>query len=491
MQIIPEHLDQWEKEEHTLTRKSSNLLFWLNMFLFPFGTPILGYVFQEPASIQMNIIVSIVIIISILTHVLEQKYNWNGTIYIHVIYLLTFATLGYIAAIVQNKLLITIYVLANITNYIAGAVVVFWKTSHSLAVCIYSLLLNFLMYIVFSTHTVDNYIGLWALVIPVAGCSVALNWFKYNPLKANYLINIQLSSANEQLNLQKDEIAVQNEELHQQQEEIIMQRDALQEAYHEIHRKNEDILASINYARRIQKALLPSKEEIDAIFPQNFVLFKPRDIVSGDFYWCVEKDERKFIAAADCTGHGIPGAFMSMIGVEMLNEIVVSKDIMEADKILNKLNSSINKALRQDEGENKDGMDIALCVFHPTTKELEYAGAMNPIIYVQNNELLELKATKKGVGGHQLRNVDFQGYHKHLIPIHDSTMLYLFSDGFQDQFGGKDGRKFMIKNLRQLFFEISPKPSQEQKQILKDTITHWMGEEHKQIDDILVIGIRL
>ncbi|MFY7786357.1 MAG: PP2C family protein-serine/threonine phosphatase, partial [Thermoflexibacteraceae bacterium] len=299
------------------------------------------------------------------------------------------------------------------------------------------------------------------------------------------------TKAMKQVEQKNDEIAVQNEELHQQQEEIIAQRDALQDAYHEIQRKNEDILASINYARRIQKALLPSKEEIDAIFPQNFVLFKPRDIVSGDFYWCVEKDKRKFIAAADCTGHGIPGAFMSMIGVEMLNEIVVSKDIMEADKILNKLNSSINKALRQDEGENKDGMDIALCVFHSTTKELEYAGAMNPIIYVQNNELVELKATKKGVGGHQLRNVDFQGYQKHLIPIHDSTMLYLFSDGFQDQFGGKDGRKFMIKNLRQLFFEIYPKPPQEQRQILKDTITNWMSEDHKQIDDILVIGVRL
>jgi serine phosphatase RsbU (regulator of sigma subunit) len=301
----------------------------------------------------------------------------------------------------------------------------------------------------------------------------------------------QIKQQNQELQLKQKEIATQNEELFQQQEEIIAQRDALQSAYQEIQRKNEDIVASITYARRIQKALLPSKEEIDAIFPQNFVLFRPRDIVSGDFYWCTEKYGRKFIAAADCTGHGIPGAFMSMIGVEMLNEIVVSKDIIEADKILNKLNLSIGKALRQDEGENKDGMDIALCIFHYQTQELEYAGAMNPIIYIQNNNLTEVKATKKGVGGHQVQNTDFQGYQKQIISVQAPTMLYLFSDGFQDQFGGKDGRKFMIKNLRQLFLEIHSKPVQEQRQILKDTITNWMGERHKQIDDILVIGVKL
>ncbi len=518
MKIIEEHLRQWHTEEYKLTRKSSNLLFWLNMLLFPFGTPVLGYMFQEPASTQMNIIVGLVMIASVIAHILEKKYEWKGTIYIHIIYLLTFATLGYIAAVVQNKLLITIYVLANITNYIAGAVVVFWKTSHSFAVCIYSLLLNFLMFSLFSTHTIDNYVGLWALVIPVAGCSVALNWFKYNPFKANFLMNIQLAAVNgelitkqheisrQNLDLQRqqreiteqnyilqakqDEIESQNEELHQQQEEITAQRDALNHALQELHKKSEDVTSSINYARRIQKALLPTREDMIKFFPEHFVFFRARDIVSGDFFWFVEKDNMGYIAAADCTGHGVPGAFMSMIGVEMLNEIVNTKNATTPATILTLLNSGVTKALKQAETDNKDGMDIALCVVDKQSKTVQYAGAMNPLYYVCQDELHEIKATKRGIGGHQGYGA-FAGYENHTLTVTAPTTFYLFSDGYADQFGGKENKKFMSRNMKNLFLQIWQQPALDQKEVLKQTMLDWMGVTHKQIDDILVMGFKM
>ncbi len=267
------------------------------------------------------------------------------------------------------------------------------------------------------------------------------------------------------------QIKAQNKELNQRNEEI--------------KRKNMDITASINYAKRIQDAMLPIQKNIIAAFNDAFILFKPRDIVSGDFYWYAEKDNKIVITAVDCTGHGVPGAFMSMIGSELLSSII-GKETLQADEILQKMNEYVVAALKQEKTANQDGMDMALCVIDPENKQLEFAGAKNPLIFIRNDEVEYIRGSRNGIGGNQ----SDVSYEKHVINYESPTYFYIFSDGFQDQFGGEKNRKFMIKRLRNLLLEIHKLPGEEQKTILDNTIEDWM-KDTEQTDDILLMGFQL
>jgi serine phosphatase RsbU (regulator of sigma subunit) len=256
----------------------------------------------------------------------------------------------------------------------------------------------------------------------------------------------------------------------------------------EIEEKNKDITDSINYAKRIQDAILPARELKHRIFPNAFVLFKPKDIVSGDFYWFAEKDGKRLIAACDCTGHGVPGALMSMIGNNILNQIVNENGITSPDEILSLLNKEIRKALKQDGIEaTKDGMDIALLCFNSGT-ELEYAGAQRPLWIVRNNELTEIKADKHSIGGLKEEKEKKFSNHKFTLSVNDC--VYISSDGYADQFGGASGKKFMSRQFKELLLSIHQKPVTEQENILNETIEKWKGLR-EQIDDILVIGVKL
>ncbi len=274
-------------------------------------------------------------------------------------------------------------------------------------------------------------------------------------------------------------------EIIQKKEEIEAQRDQLEEQNEVINKKNKDIFASITYAQRIQEAMLPLKEKMSEAL-ENFVLFKPRDIVSGDFYWFAEKKNKIVLSAVDCTGHGVPGAFMSMIGSEILTTIV-NNEVLVADEILTKMNQFVKTALKQDTTSNQDGMDLALCVIDKEAKTVEFSGAKNPIVYINNGELTHVKGDRKGIGGFQLREED---YVKHLIKYESPTWFYIFTDGFQDQFGGPNKRKFMIKRLKEMFLSIHQKPLDMQHRVLNNAIEDWM-EDAKQTDDILVIGFKL
>jgi len=233
-----------------------------------------------------------------------------------------------------------------------------------------------------------------------------------------------------------------------------------------IEAKNQSIIESINYAKRIQDAALPRVEEIKESIPESFIYFKPRDIVSGDFYWFVKKGKKIIVTAADCTGHGVPGAFMSLIGNDLLNEIVTARGVIESDKILNELHDSVRKALRQEENKSRDGMDLALCVIDTETKTLQYSGAKNPLVYFKNGEMTLIKGDKYPIGGVQFQ-VD-RHYTRHEVDLSEPIMLYVFSDGYQDQFGRAKSEKFMSKNFRTLLQEIHDKPIEEQKQIFDD-----------------------
>ncbi len=258
----------------------------------------------------------------------------------------------------------------------------------------------------------------------------------------------------------------------------------------ELENKNKDITDSINYAFRIQSAMLPDIGKITQNLPENFILFKPKDIVSGDFYWFTTREGKIVIAAVDCTGHGVPGAFMSMVGDALLNQIVNIERITSPELILKRLHIKVRQALKQDTSTSKDGMDIALCVIDLQNKILEYAGAKNPLVYIQDNMLHEIKADRHSIGGEQLEIE--RTFIKHTITLHTPTWIYLFSDGFPDQFGGNYRKKFLTKNLKNLLFAHHQKSFPEQKEILNHVFEAWKNTANEnQIDDVLVIGCKI
>lgn len=272
-------------------------------------------------------------------------------------------------------------------------------------------------------------------------------------------------------------------------EEVVKQKDELEIQRDEIADKNRSITDSIEYASRIQKAILPSNEFAEEILPEHFILFRPRDIVSGDFYWMTKKDNLIVIIAADCTGHGVPGAFMSMLGVSFLNEIVNKHEVTLASVILNNLRKDIKKTLGQEgkEGEAKDGMDIALCIIDLEKMKMQYAGAYNPLYLFRNNELMEVKADRMPIG---IWVKEKESFTNNVIDLQKGDVFYIFSDGYQDQFGGEDGQKFKTKNYKKFLLEIHQKPMKEQREILDKRIDEWRGK-WEQIDDIIIVGVRV
>ncbi|MDP2387800.1 MAG: SpoIIE family protein phosphatase [Bacteroidota bacterium] len=256
-----------------------------------------------------------------------------------------------------------------------------------------------------------------------------------------------------------------------------------------VEEKNKNITDSITYAKRIQQAKLPKKEEIYSALPDSFVLFKPKDIVSGDFYFFKKKGQSIFIAAADCTGHGVPGALMSMIGLEKLNVAVkLSEDTSE---ILHRLNKGIKKSLRQSDNidSTKDGMDIALCSINTQSRIIKYAGANRPMWIVRkgHTSVDEIKPTKKAIGGFTDND---QHFDTHEIQLNERDTIYIFSDGYADTFGGEFGKKMMSRRFKETLLHIQDKTMLEQEKYLDNFLESWKAEL-EQVDDVLVIGIRL
>ena len=289
----------------------------------------------------------------------------------------------------------------------------------------------------------------------------------------------------------EDRVVERTEELNVVNEELSVNLERLHEQNIVIEKKNHDITASINYAKRIQQAMLPSLEEIERVFPNSFVFFEPRDIVSGDFYYFKQVNQKVIIGAIDCTGHGVPGAFMSLIGNDLLNEIVENKSVTKASHILDRLDEGVIKVLRQTDTQIRDGMDAAFCVYDLETKVMEYAGARNPLIYIENGELKTIKADRQSVGGNLIKNqFNRKLFTTHTLDITQKASFYLFTDGFQDQFGGKHDKKFTIKQFRKVLLEVSKLPFSQQKDYLKNTLKNWQGF-NRQIDDILVFGFQI
>ncbi|HEX8515551.1 MAG TPA: two-component regulator propeller domain-containing protein [Bacteroidia bacterium] len=263
----------------------------------------------------------------------------------------------------------------------------------------------------------------------------------------------------------------------------------VQERTRELAQKNKDITSSIQYAKRIQLAILPPLEQIFKYYPDSFVFYRPKDIVSGDFYWFGIKNGRRIIAVVDCTGHGVPGAFMSMIGHNLLNQIIIENGIISPGEILNALHKGVQSALKQGTNvvDTSDGMDVAICSISEDNSELQYAGAYRPLFILNGIMFDRIEADKFPIGGSQL---DAQRkYTNHTLKINKGDTFYMSSDGYADQFGGEKGKKFMVKRFNELLLSIQDKPMEEQGRILEETFSSWRGE-FQQVDDILVMGIR-
>lgn len=288
---------------------------------------------------------------------------------------------------------------------------------------------------------------------------------------------------------QKEEIQDKNEELNQQNEEIASQRDEIERQKDQLQKTNIQITDSIKYAKRIQKAVLPPEEYVTRELPEHFILFLPRDIVSGDFYWVALQGDDKIFAAVDCTGHGVPGAFMSMLGIAFLNEIVNSDHSLDANQILNKLRSNLIDSLHQTgkEGEAQDGMDIALCIINEKKKIVQYSGANNPLWHIRNDELTEYHADRMPVG---IFHAVEKSFTNNEISIMSGDRIYIFSDGFTDQFGGEANRKFGKSAFKKKLLEINNLSFENQKKSLHETFDEWK-KGNPQTDDVVVIGLKI
>jgi len=299
--------------------------------------------------------------------------------------------------------------------------------------------------------------------------------------------NIIITQKNALLEEANEEIRTQNEEIIAQRDEIEAQRDQVTEQKERIEQQNKHITDSINYAQRIQAAVLPRSNFAESILGDHFILFKPKDIVSGDFYWATRINHWLIFTVADCTGHGVPGAFMSMLGISFLKEIVAKKEVTQANEVLNMMRESIIDALQQkgELEEQQDGMDMVLCVLN--TDQIQYAGANNPLYIVNaKKEFQIIRPDKQPVAIHQV----MKPFTNNEIKVNKGDTIYLTSDGFQDQFGGSQNTKFMVKNLRDLLVSNADKPMVEQKNFLEEAFEKWKGT-NPQIDDVTVMGIRV
>lgn len=306
--------------------------------------------------------------------------------------------------------------------------------------------------------------------------------FIFRPNVKNLSNYIKVLEQNDALKAAEEELKQNLEEIKQINEKMIFSKIQLDKVY-------KNLMSSINYAKRIQDAILPLSVNIEEGLGEHFIIFRPKDVVSGDFYWFASLDNQCMISVIDCTGHGIPGAFMSLIANDLLNQIIFLKKITDPEQILTQLDTYLSLVFKQENMFNHNSMDLAFVVI--TDKALvEISAAKSSVFYIQNNELQQIKGSPFPIGGEGMKTRTNKNFTKHQIFVGEGTTFYMFSDGFQDQFGGKYGKKFMKQNFRKLFTQIHTQSMEEQKLFLENSLDFWK-QDYAQTDDITVLGFRI
>lgn len=310
--------------------------------------------------------------------------------------------------------------------------------------------------------------------------------YPYQPLSDEDVLGHALLKMKDELaeteRILEQKVKERTEEVVKQKDEIASQNERLEELY-------KDVTDSIRYAKRLQYSILPPAERVKQICPETFVLFKPKDIVSGDFYWFEKMGSKSYVAAVDCTGHGVPGAFMSLVGANGLNAAVREHHTGKPGLILDELNAFVSESLNKGSEDNdvRDGMDLSLIAIDYDKMQLEFSGANNPLYIIRDGEFLITKADKFAIGSFEPGS---QQYKNEVIELQKGDQIYLFSDGYADQFGGKKGKKLLYKTFRQELLRVHQETPETQRTELNQTIENWQGD-YAQVDDILVIGIRI
>ncbi|MCW3103681.1 MAG: hypothetical protein JWO09_2121 [Bacteroidetes bacterium] len=386
------------------------------------------------------------------------------------------ALIPFIGISVQNAYMYSVmnipelqkHTFAYIALFIGAGMFVLWRPIYSVSIVVISFIANIIFISMNShLHTSDILINGGMLTTSVALFTILLINTRTNLTKKEIIARLALAESFKQLE-EKNEI---------------------------IEEKNKDISDSINYAQRIQQAVLPPMEKLDKMLKEYFILYKPKDVVSGDFYWHAKVQTTPpggdpthnivVLAAVDCTGHGVPGALMSIIGTTILNQTVANAAVNTPADALSFLNKEVTKSLNS----IKDGMDMALVALNLDKMELQYAGANNPIYIVRDKKFIEIKPDKQAIGA-DTDNADVKVFTNHVIQLQKGDCIYLFTDGYADQFGGPLGKKFKYKKFQELLVEIQDNTTEEQKHILNYHHEQWKGDL-EQVDDILVIGVRV
>ena len=354
---------------------------------------------------------------------------------------------------------------AYMVLFIGVGMLVLWEIKLSWILLAATIISNVIFYVINSPLTVDEFItngGLLTLTVAI---------FCVFLIRTRYRLTINEIRS-------RLELAKSKEIIEQKHEEVVHQK--------------QEITDSINYARSIQRSLIPSEEQFNSHFKDSFVLFKPKDIVSGDFYWIYEKHGLIFYATGDCTGHGVPGGFMTMLGLSFLDEIVEVKEVKNPSVILDLMRDKIISTLRQNGnfGESKDGMDITVCCIDKAKKQLSYSSANNPLYIIREKngqkELMVYKADKQPCGFYH----DYKSFTCYNLDLQEGDCIYTFTDGFPDQFGGPNGKKFMHKQFKETLLRIYNLDFTEQKKLLNTDFLQWQGSLD-QVDDVLVIGVKI
>ncbi len=309
----------------------------------------------------------------------------------------------------------------------------------------------------------------------------------YRPLSKDDTLGAALLKMREDL---RENERVLEAKVIERTEEVVRQKEEIETKNEELEVLYKHVTDSIRYAKRIQEAILPPDSLVKRVLPNSFVLYKPKDIVSGDFYWIDEKNGKTMFAAVDCTGHGVPGAFMSIVGYNILKHSVNNNNFTTPALILDALNEGVSETLHHghEEFQAKDGMDLSFCTIDYNTMELQYAGAFNPLYIIRDGQLMQTKADKFPIG--LFLGEEKKKFTNHTFKLQKGDVIYIFSDGYADQFGGPNGKKFMANHFRDLLLDVHKHPIEKQKEFLNKTIEEWRGPLD-QVDDILVIGVKI